>query len=212
MVLVIGKTVCFNHREPNLERQDMAQLPPAGIDPDRDGPSTATNGAESSNKDGGGRLQAARRAFMAGAEAKTSYETSSQHRRWTYSRDDLRKVREEINEKTAAVCRENIAREQELAASGAGAQHNPSAPGHESVASSKPYKPPAMPEALPTAADELLLVRFYCKQLVALVQSGALNTGSGREPPEVILPLAMTFLKRFYLRTSCLEWHPKVIM
>lgn len=149
---------------------------------------------------------------MAGAEAKTSHETSSQHRRWTYTRSELKRIREEINEKTAAVCRENIAKEQALAASGAQTQHNPSAPGHEAASSSKPYKPPVMPESFPTAADELLLVRFYCKQLVALVQSGALKTGSGRDPPEVILPLAITFLKRFYLRTSCLEWHPKVIM
>jgi hypothetical protein len=51
---------------------------------------------------------------------------------------------------------------------------------------------------------------FYAASITTIVASGGLS--AGRPLPAAIEGVAITFLKRFYIRTSVLEWHPKTIM
>jgi cyclin H len=53
--------------------------------------------------------------------------------------------------------------------------------------------------------DELLLVRFYCSQC-----SNICRAGFGL--PEAVEATAISYIKRFYLKNSVMEWHPKNIM
>ena len=53
--------------------------------------------------------------------------------------------------------------------------------------------------------DELLLLRFYCTQVSQICRKGF-------GLPEVVESTAITYLKRFYLKNSVMEWHPKTIM
>lgn len=55
-----------------------------------------------------------------------------------------------------------------------------------------------------------MLVAFYASSISTIIAGGGLN--NGRPIPSTIEGVAITFLKRFYLRTSVLDWHPKVIM
>lgn len=67
-----------------------------------------------------------------------------------------------------------------------------------------------VPKKFPSPEDERLLVTFYAASIRTIIAEGMLN--NGRSLPSAIEGVAITFLKRFYLRTSVLEWHPKVIM
>lgn len=71
-------------------------------------------------------------------------------------------------------------------------------------------RPPKLPASYPSADDEVLLVRFYLTSITGVIAAGGLT--AGRPLPAVVEAVAMAFLKRFYLRMSVLEWHPKVIM
>jgi cyclin H len=52
--------------------------------------------------------------------------------------------------------------------------------------------------------DELLLLHFYTTQAAAVSRSFGL--------PEVVESTAISYMKRFYLKNSVMEWHPKTIM
>ncbi|KAK0542877.1 hypothetical protein OC844_007701, partial [Tilletia horrida] len=55
----------------------------------------------------------------------------------------------------------------------------------------------------PNEQDELELIRFYLGKVPALTRALSL--------PDFAGAAAMSYMKRFYLRNSCLEWHPKHI-
>ena len=52
--------------------------------------------------------------------------------------------------------------------------------------------------------DELAIIRFYLLRVGRLVKAFGL--------PSLVESTAMTFMKRFYLRNSCMQFHPKLIM
>lgn len=64
--------------------------------------------------------------------------------------------------------------------------------------------PPPTSEYL-SVDDELLLLRFYCSQCSVICRKGF-------GLPEVVESTAISYLKRFYLKNSLMEWHPKNIM
>lgn len=52
--------------------------------------------------------------------------------------------------------------------------------------------------------DEISIIRFYLLRIGRLVKALGL--------PSLVEATAMTFMKRFYLRSSCMQFHPKLIM
>lgn len=52
--------------------------------------------------------------------------------------------------------------------------------------------------------DELSIIRFYLLRIGRLVKAFGL--------PSLVEATAMTLMKRFYLRNSCMQFHPKLIM
>ena len=55
-----------------------------------------------------------------------------------------------------------------------------------------------------TVADELSLVAYYLAQLVRLCKTYKF--------PLPVESTAMTYVKRFYLRNTCMDYHPKNVM
>ena len=53
--------------------------------------------------------------------------------------------------------------------------------------------------------DELVLIRFYCSSISQLCRTIFSS-------PDVVEETAISYLKRFYLKNSVMEWHPKEIM
>lgn len=60
------------------------------------------------------------------------------------------------------------------------------------------------PPSLLNVDEELAIIRFYLLRIGRLVRAFRL--------PSLIESTAMTFMKRFYLRNSCMQFHPKLIM
>ncbi|WVF67261.1 hypothetical protein IAT40_002009 [Kwoniella sp. CBS 6097] len=118
----------------------------------------------------------------------TSYHESSQFRHWRYSPSTLAQIRQELNQRSVEVVTKNTALEKEAQMS----------LGHE-------YTEPPVPASYLTVSDELLLLRFYCSQVSKICRQGF-------GLPEVVESTAISYLKRFYLKNSVMEWHPKNIM
>ncbi|GJN91207.1 hypothetical protein Rhopal_004225-T1 [Rhodotorula paludigena] len=135
------------------------------------------------------------------------YHQSSQYRHWRYSKEDLDKVRSELNEH--AVSRVRSLWEEERAQQAVQDTPTPvagsSADGTASEGPSQPATPPppADIEYL-TVADEQALVSYYLTQIVALCNAFKF--------PEMVLATAMSYLKRFYLRNTAMDYHPRNIM
>lgn len=55
-----------------------------------------------------------------------------------------------------------------------------------------------------TVQDELSLVTYYL--------SGISQICRGLKYPEMVEATAVTYLKRFYLRNTCMDYHPKNVM
>ncbi|PWN54341.1 cyclin-like protein [Violaceomyces palustris] len=55
-----------------------------------------------------------------------------------------------------------------------------------------------------SVSDELALLTFYLVKIGQIVRAFGL--------PELVEATAMTFMKRFYLRNTCMDFHPKSIM
>lgn len=121
---------------------------------------------------------------------RTSCEATSQRIRWTYSQSELRDMRIKLNQGAIELCKSNWENEAELR-----------------TAEGSSIK---IPLQYPSWEDELSLLQFYAISISSVIEGGALT--SGRFLPPVIESVAISYLKRFYLRTSVLEWHPKVIM
>ena len=64
--------------------------------------------------------------------------------------------------------------------------------------------PPPLTSYL-SVSDEQLLLRFYLSQASTIIRSGF-------GLPDVVESTAMSYLKRFYLKNSVMEWHPRIIM
>ncbi|KAL8291802.1 hypothetical protein RQP46_002060 [Phenoliferia psychrophenolica] len=74
---------------------------------------------------------------------------------------------------------------------------------HLSEASTSAPPPPSEIEYL-TVSDELSLVTYYIQQVAALCTAFKF--------PVMVQATAMTYLKRFYLRNTCMDYHPKNVM
>ncbi|WRT70076.1 uncharacterized protein IL334_007070 [Kwoniella shivajii] len=122
------------------------------------------------------------------APGPSPYHESSQFRHWRYSPSSLKTIREELNAKSVEVVAKNTEMEKEAQIS----------LGHS-------YTDPPSPTAYLTVSDELLLLRFYCSQISKICRHGF-------GLPEVVESTAISYLKRFYLKNSVMEWHPKNIM
>ncbi|OCF44398.1 hypothetical protein I317_01658 [Kwoniella heveanensis CBS 569] len=118
----------------------------------------------------------------------TSYHESSQFRHWRYSPAGLADIRQELNQRSVEVVTKNTVLEKEAQIS----------LGHT-------YTEPPAPASYLTVSDELLLLRFYCSQVSKICRQGF-------GLPEVVESTAISYLKRFYLKNSVMEWHPKNIM
>lgn len=57
-----------------------------------------------------------------------------------------------------------------------------------------------------TVADEWSLVTFYLTKISQLCRASFFRF------PETVEATAMSYLKRFYLRNTCMDYHPKNIM
>ncbi|WWC91870.1 uncharacterized protein L201_006817 [Kwoniella dendrophila CBS 6074] len=118
----------------------------------------------------------------------TPYHESSQFRHWRYSPSSLQNIREELNAKSVEIVAKNTELEKEAQIS----------LGHS-------YTDPPPPQAYLTVSDELLLLRFYCSQISKICRQGF-------GLPEIVETTAISYMKRFYLKNSVMEWHPKNIM
>ncbi|WWD19781.1 hypothetical protein CI109_104245 [Kwoniella shandongensis] len=116
------------------------------------------------------------------------FHETSQFRHWRYSPSSLAEIREELNKRSVEVVARNTELEKEAQQS----------LGHE-------YTTPPSPTTYLTVTDELLLLRFYCSQISKICRHGF-------GLPEVVESTAISYLKRFYLKNSVMEWHPKNIM
>ncbi|KAL7424473.1 hypothetical protein Q5752_000157 [Cryptotrichosporon argae] len=122
------------------------------------------------------------------APPATPYLGTSQYRHWRYTAAELGALRAELNAKSREVTAANVAAEQQAQL----------ALGQSASASPPP------PQAYLTVDDELLLVRFYCAQAAKIARAFGL--------PEAVEATAMSYIRRFYLKNSVMEWHPKNIM
>ncbi|GAA5871504.1 hypothetical protein JCM16303_000776 [Sporobolomyces ruberrimus] len=132
------------------------------------------------------------------------YPQSSQFRNWRYSKQGLDKVRRELNEQ--AVQRMKTLWEEEKAQQ----ESTVSTPSDPSSSSNPPSAAPTPPPASTseieylTVDDEQLLVTYYLTQIQAMC--GAFQF------PEMVQATAMSYLKRFYLGNTVMDYHPKNIM
>ncbi|WVQ84563.1 hypothetical protein IAT38_006717 [Cryptococcus sp. DSM 104549] len=116
------------------------------------------------------------------------YHESSQFIHWRYSPSKLSSMRSNLNSKSVEVARRNTELEKEAQIS----------LGHD-------FQDPPPPAVYLTVDDELLLLRFYCSQITTVCRHGF-------GLPDIVETTAISYLKRFYLKNSVMEWHPKVIM
>ncbi|BGP16969.1 hypothetical protein JCM10213_007415 [Rhodosporidiobolus nylandii] len=127
------------------------------------------------------------------------FHQSSQYRNWRYAKDGLEKVRQELN--TLAVDRVRHLWEEERAQQAVAPTPAPA----NSSATASPAEAPSPSEIeYLTVADELSLVTYYLAQSAAMC--GAFQF------PELVSATAQTYLKRFYLRNTCMDYHPKNVM
>lgn len=154
---------------------------------------------------------------------QTPYQESSQFRYWRYSPNQLSDMRKALNEKSKEV----VTRNQELERvcrflsifitnlSLVKQFHTQVIISYwewstdiDQKAQSELHHPlpsPAPSTAYLSTDDELLLLRFYCIQVSKICKQGF-------GLPEVVEATAISYLKRFYLKNSVMEWHPKNIM
>ncbi|WWC64757.1 uncharacterized protein I303_107368 [Kwoniella dejecticola CBS 10117] len=116
------------------------------------------------------------------------YHESSQFRHWRYSPASIKSIREDLNAKSVEIVARNTELEKEAQIS----------LGHS-------YTDPPPPTAYLTVSDELILLRFYCSQISKICRHGF-------GLPDIVETTAISYLKRFYLKNSVMEWHPKNIM
>ncbi|KAE8220995.1 hypothetical protein CF319_g5570 [Tilletia indica] len=140
--------------------------------------------------------------FIPRAPPALAYSQSSQFQNWRFTQHQLDTLREGANQGA----RRRVA-EAWSAANGKGKERarDDGEEDHDGAQSEDPSSsktPINLP--FPTVSDELELIKFYLGKVPGLTRALTL--------PEFVGAAAMTYMKRFYLRNSCLEWHPKHIM
>ncbi|KPV77706.1 uncharacterized protein RHOBADRAFT_51524 [Rhodotorula graminis WP1] len=126
------------------------------------------------------------------------YHQSSQYRNWRFSKEQLDKIRQDLNEQA-------VERAQQAQTESTGDRPAATADGSTSEPPSQPATPPAPADIeYLSVADEQLLVAYYLQQAVGLC--GAFKF------PEMVTATALSYLKRFYLRNTAMDYHPKDIM
>ncbi|GAA6051471.1 hypothetical protein JCM3770_004548 [Rhodotorula araucariae] len=135
------------------------------------------------------------------------YHLSSQYRHWRFSKDQLEDIRHELNRQAVERVRTlwEEERAQQVEAGTSAPVDGAPAGGTASEPPSQPATPPAPSEIeYLTVEDEQALVGYYLQQAVGLC--GAFKF------PEIVLATALSYLKRFYLRNTSMDYHPKDIM
>ncbi|KAL5360411.1 cyclin-like protein [Aspergillus floccosus] len=127
------------------------------------------------------------------------YRASSQFRLWSFTETSLASLRAKTNANASERVRAALRRAREARQSA-----TPSAAGTPSEDQAQQSQPPEI-ECL-TAEEELLLVRYYCEQIIQL--------GEAYKPPlpTIVRSTAIQYLRRFYLTNSPMTYHPKTIM
>lgn len=145
----------------------------------------------------------------------SAYHESSQFRHWRFSPSTLDRIRSELNTKSVEVARRNTELEkvniQSRPITGHVLRGSPlltigwriPQEAQKSLGHDIADPPPAATYL--TVNDELLLLRFYCSQVSRICREGF-------GLPEVVESTAISYVKRFYLKNSVMEWHPKIIM
>lgn len=121
---------------------------------------------------------------------KPLYQLSTQFRHWRFSRPGLEQARRELNQGAVGRVRSKLEEERNV---------------ELETSSDLESKEPSQIEYL-TVQDELELVTFY------LTKISQLSRASIFKFPETVEATAITYLKRFYLRNTCMDYHPKNIM
>ncbi|KAH9466075.1 hypothetical protein MJO29_007749 [Puccinia striiformis f. sp. tritici] len=120
------------------------------------------------------------------------YELSTQFRHWRFSQSGLELARRELNEGAVGRVKSKLEEERNV-----------------EIPSTEPgtgmIEEPSQIEYL-TVQDELELVTFYLSKISQLCRASIFNF------PETVEATAMSYLKRFYLRNTCMDYHPKNIM
>lgn len=145
------------------------------------------------------------------------YEQSSQYRHWRFSKGKLAKMRAELNERAVKVVKRNV--EAEKVPSGPYPPFGRSYRAHvdlarfgQAAAASLPQveggdkKNPIDLSTVPylTVEDEQSLVAYYVSTVA--------RTCAGFGFPEVIEATTISYLKRFYIWNTCMDYHPRKIM
>ncbi|WVO16712.1 hypothetical protein L204_104393 [Cryptococcus depauperatus] len=122
------------------------------------------------------------------APGLSPFHESSQFKHWRFSLAALETLRLELNSKSVEVAKRNTELEKKA---------------QKSLGHDIPDPPPSTTYL--TVADELLLLRFYCLQVSKICRQGFGLS-------EAVESTAISYVKRFYLKNSVMEWHPKIIM
>ncbi|PWN37363.1 cyclin-like protein [Meira miltonrushii] len=120
-----------------------------------------------------------------------TYMLSSQARNWRFSARQIAKMRKDGNEAAQKRLREIWQRERELPLMG-GEEEEP-----EASSSSTPIE-------FLDVDDEQALISYYFTRVRQLVKAFSL--------PELVEATTITFIKRFYLRNTCMDFHSKHIV
>lgn len=140
-------------------------------------------------------------------QGPTPYYDTSQFRNWRYSSLQLRELRQLLNQKAQEI----LARNQELekvrpqAYRLNGRTVDKLTMQQAQISLGHTFTDPPPPTTYLSVDEELLLVRFYCDQASKIVRDGF-------QLPDAVETTAVTYLKRFYLKNSVMEWHPKIVM
>lgn len=128
-----------------------------------------------------------------GSERKSIWEGSSQYRHWRYSKEQLLEQRTQTNQAAVSAIKGAFeADEVGIFHSRCPYVMNSSKPGSSNDI-----------EFL-TAEDEYALVKLYVGKISQLCSHFRFD--------EEVEATAMTYLKRFYLKNTVMDWHPKNVM
>ncbi|GJJ14162.1 hypothetical protein Clacol_008422 [Clathrus columnatus] len=119
--------------------------------------------------------------------SRSIYEASSQYRHWRFSAERLKNIRETLNQAAVAVIRSAFEND-------------------EVILLSYHLRQPGSSQAISflTASEEYSLVKHYITKVTQLC-------GHFRFSEEVEAT-AVSYLKRFYLKNTVMDWHPKNVM
>ncbi|SCV69838.1 BQ2448_1232 [Microbotryum intermedium] len=151
------------------------------------------------------------------------YEASSQFRHWRFSSSRLDQLRHELNAEAVKVVAAKVEQERvswlapplahPLRVPCSSSTHSGffQAQAHATASTETDRTEPAPTEPARidehdylSAADELALVTYYLVQIPALCRAFHL--------PEIVQATAQSYLKRFYLSNTCMNYHPKHVM